>query len=146
MAIGVSENTFQLSIVSAEGPLFSGPAHALAVSGIDGELGIRPGHSPLLTKLKPSVASFVVDLKLPEEVLYISGGIVEVQPSIVTVLADTAMHGKDIDKARADEARRAAEENINKHADDVNFAQAQMELAKAMAQLRAVELTQQMRR
>ncbi|ARR51414.1 F0F1 ATP synthase subunit epsilon [Photobacterium damselae subsp. damselae] len=146
MAIGVSENTFQLSIVSAEGPLFSGPAHALAVSGIDGELGIRPGHSPLLTKLKPGVASFVVDLKLPEEVLYISGGIVEVQPSIVTVLADTAMHGKDIDKARADEARRAAEENINKHADDVNFAQAQMELAKAMAQLRAVELTQQVRR
>ncbi|HIF9086732.1 TPA: F0F1 ATP synthase subunit epsilon [Photobacterium damselae] len=146
MAIGVSENTFQLSIVSAEGPLFSGPAHALAVSGIDGELGIRPGHSPLLTKLKPGVASFVVDLQLPEEVLYISGGIVEVQPSIVTVLADTAMHGKDIDKARADEARRAAEENINKHADDVNFAQAQMELAKAMAQLRAVELTQQMRR
>ncbi|AWK84238.1 F0F1 ATP synthase subunit epsilon [Photobacterium damselae] len=146
MAIGVSENTFQLSIVSAEGPLFSGPAHALAVSGIDGELGIRPGHSPLLTKLKPGVASFVVDLQLPEEVLYISGGIVEVQPSIVTVLADTAMHGKDIDKARADEARRAAEENINKHADDVNFAQAQMELAKAMAQLRAVELTQQVRR
>ncbi|HIF9368964.1 TPA: F0F1 ATP synthase subunit epsilon [Photobacterium damselae] len=145
MAIGVSENTFQLSIVSAEGPLFSGPAHALAVSGIDGELGIRPGHSPLLTKLKPGVASFVVDLQLPEEVLYISGGIVEVQPSIVTVLADTAMHGKDIDKARADEARRAAEENINKHADDVNFAQAQMELAKAMAQLRAVELTQQVR-
>ncbi|MEF1217787.1 F0F1 ATP synthase subunit epsilon [Photobacterium damselae] len=139
MAIGVSENTFQLSIVSAEGPLFSGPAHALAVSGIDGELGIRPGHSPLLTKLKPGVASFVVDLQLPEEVLYISGGIVEVQPSIVTVLADTAMHGKDIDKARADEARRAAEENINKHADDVNFAQAQMELAKAIAQLRAVE-------
>ncbi|HIF9290363.1 TPA: F0F1 ATP synthase subunit epsilon [Photobacterium damselae] len=146
MAIGVSENTFQLSIVSAEGPLFSGPAHALAVSGIDGELGIRPGHSPLLTKLKPGVASFVIDLQLPEEVLYISGGIVEVQPSIVTVLADTAMHGKDIDKARADEARRAAEENINKHADDVNFAQAQMELAKAMAQLRAVELTQQVRR
>ncbi|HIF9130834.1 TPA: F0F1 ATP synthase subunit epsilon [Photobacterium damselae] len=146
MAIGVSENTFQLSIVSAEGPLFSGPAHALAVSGIDGELGIRPGHSPLLTKLKPGVASFVVDLQLPEEVLYISGGIVEVQPSIVTVLADTAMHGKDIDKARADEARRAAEENINKHADDVNFAQAQMELAKAMAQLRVVELTQQVRR
>ncbi|HIF9217382.1 TPA: F0F1 ATP synthase subunit epsilon [Photobacterium damselae] len=146
MAIGVSENTFQLSIVSAEGPLFSGSAHALAVSGIDGELGIRPGHSPLLTKLKPGVASFVVDLQLPEEVLYISGGIVEVQPSIVTVLADTAMHGKDIDKARADEARRAAEENINKHADDVNFAQAQMELAKAMAQLRAVELTQQVRR
>ncbi|HIF9456459.1 TPA: F0F1 ATP synthase subunit epsilon [Photobacterium damselae] len=146
MAIGVSENTFQLSIVSAEGPLFSGPAHALAVSGIDGELGIRPGHSPLLTKLKPGVASFVVDLQLPEEVLYISGGIVEVQPSIVTVLADTAMHGKDIDKARADEARRAAEENINKHADDVNFAQAQMELAKAVAQLRAVELTQQVRR
>ncbi|EAS66677.1 MULTISPECIES: F0F1 ATP synthase subunit epsilon [Photobacterium] len=147
MAIGVTENTFQLNIVSAEGPLFSGPAHALAISGSDGELGIRPGHSPLLSRLKPGVASFVTDLKDPEEILYISGGIVEVQPSVVTVLADTAMHGKDIDKARADEARRAAEENINKHADDINFAMAEMDLAKAMAQLRAVELTQkQMRR
>ncbi|KMV32220.1 F0F1 ATP synthase subunit epsilon [Photobacterium swingsii] len=147
MAIGVTENTFQLNIVSAEGPLFSGPAHALAIAGFDGELGIRPGHSPLLSGIKPGVASFVTGLKDPEEILYISGGIVEVQPSVVTVLADTAMHGKDIDKARADEARRAAEENIVKHANDVNFAQAQMDLAKAMAQLRAVELTQkQMRR
>ena len=145
MATGVTENTFQLNIVSAEGPLFSGQVHALAISGSDGELGIRPGHSPLLSRLKPGVASFVIDVKNPEEILYISGGIVEVQPAVVTVLADTAMHGKDINKARADEARRAAEENINKHTDDINFAMAELDLAKAMAQLRAVELTQKQR-
>lgn len=141
MAIGVTENTFQLNIVSAEGTLFSGPAHALAVSGADGELGIRPGHSPLLSKIKPGVTVFVTDLKADEQVLYVSGGLVEVQPDSVTVLADTALHGEDIDKARAEEAKRAALENINKGAGDVNFAQAQLELAKAIAQLRAVELT-----
>ncbi|GAM71369.1 ATP synthase epsilon chain [Vibrio sp. JCM 19236] len=141
MAIGVTENTFQLNIVSAEGTLFSGPAHALAVSGADGELGIRPGHSPLLSKIKPGVTVFVTDLKADEQVLYVSGGLVEVQPDSVTVLADTALHGTDIDKARAEEAKRAALENVNKGAGDANFAQAQLELAKAIAQLRAVELT-----
>ncbi|GEM81237.1 F0F1 ATP synthase subunit epsilon [Vibrio superstes] len=141
MAIGVTENTFQLNIVSAEGTLFSGPAHALAVSGADGELGIRPGHSPLLSKIKPGVTVFVTGPKAEEQVLYISGGLVEVQPDVVTVLADTALHGKDIDRARAEEAKRAALENINKGNMDINFAQAQLELAKAIAQLRAVELT-----
>ncbi|PMG92832.1 F0F1 ATP synthase subunit epsilon [Vibrio breoganii] len=141
MAIGVTENTFQLNIVSAEGTLFSGPAHALAVSGADGELGIRPGHSPLLSKIKPGVTVFVTGEKQKEQVLYVSGGLVEVQPDVVTVLADTALHGKDIDRARAEEAKRAALENINKGNTDINFAQAQLELAKAIAQLRAVELT-----
>ncbi|OBT16334.1 F0F1 ATP synthase subunit epsilon [Vibrio sp. UCD-FRSSP16_10] len=141
MAIGVTENTFQLNIVSAEGTLFSGPAHALAVSGADGELGIRPGHSPLLSKIKPGVTVFVTGEKQQEQVLYVSGGLVEVQPDVVTVLADTAVHGKDIDRARAEEAKRAALENINKGNADINFAQAQLELAKAIAQLRAVELT-----
>ena len=141
MAIGVTGNTFQLNIVSAEGTLFSGPAHALAISGADGELGIRPGHSPLLSKIKPGVSVFVTDLKAEEQVMYISGGMVEVQPDVVTVLADTALHGKDIDRARAEEAKYAALENINKGNVDINFAQAQLELAKAVAQLRASELT-----
>ncbi|KNH12986.1 F0F1 ATP synthase subunit epsilon [Vibrio cyclitrophicus] len=141
MAIGVTGNTFQLNIVSAEGTLFSGPAHALAISGADGELGIRPGHSPLLSKIKPGVSVFVTDLKAEEQVLYISGGMVEVQPDVVTVLADTALHGKDINRARAEEAKYAALENINKGNVDINFAQAQLELAKAVAQLRASELT-----
>ncbi|XNJ88905.1 F0F1 ATP synthase subunit epsilon [Vibrio cyclitrophicus] len=141
MAIGVTGNTFQLNIVSAEGTLFSGPAHALAISGADGEIGIRPGHSPLLSKIKPGVSVFVTDLKAEEQVLYISGGMVEVQPDVVTVLADTALHGKDINRARAEEAKYAALENINKGNVDINFAQAQLELAKAVAQLRASELT-----
>ncbi|CAH0539201.1 F0F1 ATP synthase subunit epsilon [Vibrio marisflavi] len=146
MAIGVSENTFDLQIVSAEGVIFSGPAHALAISGADGELGIRPGHSPLISKIKPGVASFVADLKQPEEVLYVSGGLVEVQPEVVTVMADTVLHGEEIDKARAESARQMALENINRHDGDINFAQAQLELAKALAQLRVVELTSQRRR
>ncbi|MFA0086728.1 F0F1 ATP synthase subunit epsilon [Vibrio sp. 10N.286.49.C2] len=147
MAIGVSQRTFQLNVVSAEGTLYSGPAHAIAVTGEDGELGIRPGHSPLISKIKPGVARILGDIKESETILYVSGGLIEVQPDVVTVLADTALHGKEIDKARAETARRAAEENINKYTDDINFAQAQLELAKALAQLRAVELTmQQLRR
>ncbi|MHA7231986.1 F0F1 ATP synthase subunit epsilon [Vibrio campbellii] len=145
MAIAVSQNTFQLNVVSAEGTLYSGPAHAIAVAGADGELGIRPGHSPFISKIKPGVARITGDLSKPEEILYVSGGLVEVQPDVVTVLADTALHGKDIDKARAEEARRAAEENIRAHVDDISFAQAHMELNKALAQLRAVELTMRIR-
>lgn len=141
MAIGITDNTFQLNIVSAEGTLFSGPAYTLAVSGADGELGIRPGHSPLLSKIKPGVTVFVTDPKAEDEVLYVSGGMIEVQPDVVTVLADTALHAKDIDRARAEEAKHAALENINKGNVDVNFAQAQLELAKAIAQLRAADLT-----
>ncbi|MEZ8743945.1 F0F1 ATP synthase subunit epsilon [Vibrio sp. 10N.222.54.F12] len=141
MAIGITDNTFQLNIVSAEGTLFSGPAYALAVSGADGELGIRPGHSPLLSKIKPGVTVFVTDPKSEGQVLYVSGGMLEVQPDVVTVLADTALHGQDIDRARAEEAKYAALENINKGNIDINFAQAQLELAKAVAQLRASELT-----
>ena len=140
MAIGISDRTFELNIVSVEGTLFSGQAHALVISGADGELGIRPGHSPLVSKIKPGIASYVSDKHSPEEVLYVSGGIVEVQASVVTVLADTALHGKDIDKARAESARQMALENINRHDGDINFAQAQLELTKALAQLRAVEM------
>ncbi len=146
MAIGVSPNTFQLNVVSAEGKLYSGPAHALAVAGQDGELGIRPGHSPLISKLKPGVARILGDLKQPEEILYISGGLVEVQADVVTVLADTALHGKDIDSSRAEAARKAAEENIRHHDDNLSFAQAQLELSKALAQLKAFELSMKVRR
>ncbi|CAK3091666.1 F-ATPase epsilon subunit [Vibrio crassostreae] len=84
---------------------------------------------------------FVTDPKSEGQVLYVSGGMLEVQPDVVTVLADTALHGKDIDRARAEEAKYAALENINKGNIDINFAQAQLELAKAVAQLRASELT-----
>ena len=140
MAIGVTQNTFQLNVVSAERTLFSGSAHALAIAGADGELGIRPGHSPLISKIKPGVARIAGKLNEPEDILYISGGLVEVQPDSVTVLADTALHGSEIDKARAEAARKAAEEHIRQSGDDVNFMQAQVELTKALAQLRAVEL------
>ncbi|MFB9135640.1 F0F1 ATP synthase subunit epsilon [Vibrio sp. AK197] len=146
MAIGVSQNTFQLNVVSAEGTLYSGPAHAIAVAGADGELGIRPGHSPLISKLKPGVARIQGDLQKPEEILYVSGGLVEVQSDVVTVLADTALHGKDIDSSRAEAARKAAEENIRHYDDNFSFAQAQLELNKALAQLKAFELSMKTRR
>ncbi|SJL84597.1 F0F1 ATP synthase subunit epsilon [Vibrio palustris] len=145
MAIGVTNNTFQLSVVSAERTLYSGPAHGLAIAGADGELGIRPGHSPLISKIKPGVARIAGSLNKPEEILYISGGLVEVQPDTVTVLADTALHGTEIDKARAQAARKTAEENIRKASGELSFSQAQIELTKALAQLRAVELTSRQR-
>ena len=131
MAIGVTENTFQLNIVSAEGPLFSGPAHALAISGSDGELGIRPGHSPLLSRLKPGVASFVTDLKDPEEILYISGGIVEVQPDQVIVLADVMERAKDLNEAATENAKIKAESAVEK---------AKKMLAEAEARLKALKI------
>ena len=145
MAIGVTQNTFQLSVVSAERTLYTGPAHALAIAGADGELGIRPGHSPLISKIKPGVARIAGKLDQPEEILYISGGLVEVQPDSVTVLADTALHGTEIDKARAEAARKTAEENIRQSGGDMSFSQAQVELTKALAQLRAVELASRTR-
>ncbi|MCY9802186.1 F0F1 ATP synthase subunit epsilon [Vibrio scophthalmi] len=147
MAIAVSENTFELQIVSAEGTIFSGPAHALAISGASGELGIRPGHSPLISNVKPGIASFVTELKQEPTILYISGGMLEVQPDTVTVLADTALHGREIDQARAEGARQMALDNINhSQVGSVSFEQAQLELSKALAQLRAVELVGRFKR
>lgn len=147
MAIAVNENIFELQIVSAEGTLFSGPAHALAISGASGELGIRPQHSPLISKIKPGIASFVSDIKKEPSILYISGGMLEVQPDVVTVLADTVLHGEDIDQARAESARQMALENISRHQEGgLSFEQAQLELNKALAQLRAVELVGRLNR
>lgn len=148
MALGTSDNTFLLNIVSGEGMLFSGQVHALAVTGADGELGIRPGHSPLISKIKPGAASYTLDPKKPDDILYISGGMLEVQPDVVNVLADTALHGKDIDKTRAEDARQQALQHINQSGDrdNINYEQAQLELTRALAQLRVIELlSQQMR-
>ncbi|OCG19920.1 F0F1 ATP synthase subunit epsilon [Gilliamella sp. wkB18] len=132
--------SYQLEVVSAESHLFSGDVQRIRVTGKEGELGIYPGHTPLLTTIKPGMVG-IVKADGEEEFIYLSGGILEVQPNIVTILADTAIRGEDLDEARAQEAVRQAQEHINHPSDDMSFAQASAELSKALAKIRVIELT-----
>lgn len=132
--------TYHLDVVSAEKQMFSGTVQKIRVTGSEGELGIFHGHAPLLTAIKPGMVR-IVKQHGEEEFIYLSGGILEVQPSVVTVLADTAIRGTDLDEARALEAKRKAEEHIRSSHGDVDYAQASAELAKAIAKLRVIELT-----
>jgi F-type H+-transporting ATPase subunit epsilon len=131
--------TIHVDVVSAEKSLFSGPAEVVIAPGEMGELGIYPRHAPLLTRIKPGS----VRLRLPnqgeEELIYVSGGMLEVQPNVVTILADTAIRGVDLDEGRALEAKRAAEEAMKNRASDIDYAQAQSELIEAVAQLHAIQ-------
>ncbi len=136
--------TFHLDVVSAEKQLFSGRAESIQVSGGEGELGIFPGHTPLLTSIIPGMIR-ITKQHGEEEIIYLSGGMLEVQPSTVTLLADTAIRALDLDQAKAEEAKRRAEDRIfNKHG-DMDYAQAASDLAKAIAQLRVIELTRKAR-
>jgi F-type H+-transporting ATPase subunit epsilon len=130
--------TVHVDVVSAEASIFSGLAELVIVPGEGGELGIYPRHAPLLTRIKPGS----VRLKLPEQnedtLIYVSGGMLEVQPNVVTILADTAIRGSDLDEARALEAKRAAEEAMKNRSSDIDYAAAQAELAEAIAQLHAI--------
>ena len=132
--------SYHLDVVSAEQQMFSGEVQHIQVSGSEGELGIFHGHAPLLTAIKPGMVRIVKENN-SEEFIYLSGGILEVQPTAVTVMADTAIRGDDLDEARALEAKRKAEEHMNKSHGDVDYAQASAELAKAIAKLRVIELT-----
>ncbi|TEW53211.1 F0F1 ATP synthase subunit epsilon [Psychromonas sp. RZ22] len=132
--------TTHLDVVSAETSLFSGDVLHLTVSGQEGDLGIMPGHTPLLTPIKPGMVQ-LLNANGGEEVIYISGGFLEVQPGGVTVLADTAIRGQDLDQAKAEEAKRAAEEQMSNPAKDIDFALVTAQLAQAVAQLRAIKLT-----
>ena len=136
--------TFHLDVVSAEKSLFSGLVETIQVTGSEGELGIFHGHTPLLTAITPGMVR-IVKQHGHEEYIYVSGGIVEVQPGSATVLADAAIRGVDLDAAKAEEAKRKAEENIRNQHGDINFAQAASDLAKAIAQLRVIELTKRSR-
>ncbi len=132
--------TTHLDVVSAEQSLFSGRVVHLSVSGQEGELGIMPGHTPLLTAIKPGMV-LLVKQGGGEEVIYISGGFLEVQPGGVTVLADTAIRGQDLDQAKAEQAERAAKEQLSNPSKDIDFALVTAQLAQAVAQLRAIKLT-----
>ncbi|WP_394173025.1 F0F1 ATP synthase subunit epsilon [Thalassotalea litorea] len=130
--------TVHLDVVSAEESLFSGRVESLQISGSEGELGIMPGHAPLLTALKPGMAR-IVKQHGGEEVIYLSGGMLEVQPGSVTVLADVAVRGGDLDEQAALEAKQRAEEHISNASADVDYAEVAAELARAVAQLRVIQ-------
>jgi len=129
--------TMRVDVVSAESSIFSGEAKFIALPGESGELGILPGHTPLITRIRPgSVRIEKTDGN--EEFVFVAGGILEVQPHGVTVLADTAIRGADLDEAKAQEAKRKAEEQMATRTTDIEFAFAQSEFALAAAQLAAI--------
>ncbi len=131
--------TVHVDVVSAEELIFSGLAESVVIPGIMGELGIYPRHAPLLTRIKPGSVRIKRPDQADEELIYVSGGMLEVQPSHVTILSDTAIRGKDLDEARALEAKHAAEEMLKNRTAVVDYAQAEAELLQAIAQLRAIQ-------
>lgn len=131
--------TIHVDVVSAEEAVFSGLAEFVVLPGEAGELGIMPGHMPLMTRIKPGTVRLMLPDQKVEELIFVAGGILEVQPNRVTVLADTAIRGKDLDEAKALEAKRKAEEEMESKKSQLDYARAQAELAEAVAQLAAIE-------
>ncbi len=130
--------TLHCNIVSAQEELYDGPAAMVVATGEMGELGIMPQHAPLITRLKPGKVRVIKEDE-EEEFLYISGGILEVQPHLVTILADTAIRAHDLDEAAALKAKEEAERTLADHDAEIDHALAQAQLAEAMAQLAALE-------
>lgn len=129
--------TMHVDIVSAEGEIYSGLSEMLIATAEMGEVGVMPGHAQLLTRLMPGEIRLVKDSK--EEHYYVSGGMLEVQPHTVTILADTIVRASDLDEAAALEAKQRAEELLSSKESDIDYAAAQAELAQAVAQIRALE-------
>lgn len=129
--------TIHVDIVSAEAQIFSGQAERIVATGALGELGIYPRHTPLLTSLKPGPIR-IVKSENEEEVFYISGGVLEVQPHLVTVLADTVIRAHDLDEAAAVEAKERAEQALQGKQAELDYAKATADLANAVAQLQAI--------
>jgi F-type H+-transporting ATPase subunit epsilon len=134
----MSAITVNLNVVSAEEEIFSGRIESLQITGSEGELGVMYGHAPLLTSLKPGMAR-IIKQGGKEEVIYLSGGMLEVQPNNVTVLADVAVRAADLDETAVLEAKKRAEERANAHGDDVDFAEVAAELARTTAQLQVIQ-------
>jgi F-type H+-transporting ATPase subunit epsilon len=136
--------TIHVDVVSAEEQIFSGEASFVALPGESGELGIMPRHTPLITRIKPGAVRIKRASDGAEEFVFVAGGILEVQPDRVTVLADTAIRGKDLDEAKAAEAVKAAQAALANAKSDFDVAKAQSELAVSAAQVAAIRrLTQQ---
>ena len=132
-------NTIHVDVVSAEEQIFSGEAEFVALPGEAGELGIYPMHTPLITRIRPGAVRIKVAGRSEDEFVFVAGGILEVQPKGVTVLADTAIRGADLDEAKAQEAKRMAEELMLNKESQIDYAKAQAELAAAIAQLAAIQ-------
>jgi F-type H+-transporting ATPase subunit epsilon len=130
-------STIHVDVVSAESLIFSGEAKFVALPGEAGELGILPKHTPLITRIKPGAVR-IEKADGTEEFVFVAGGILEVQPNVVTVLADTAIRGKDLDEAKAEEAKKRAEEALRNQDASMDYAVAQAELVSAVAQLAAI--------
>ena len=130
--------TIHVDVASAEEQIFSGEANFVALPGENGELGILPRHTPLITRIKPGAVRIERADNGEEEFVFVAGGILEVQPGTVTVLADTAIRGKDLDEAKASEAKRQAEESLKNAKSDIDVARAQSELAVYAAQIAAL--------
>jgi len=135
--------TVHIDVVSAEESIFSGEAEFVAAPAQMGEVGIYPHHAPMITSIKPGALRIKLADKNEEQLIYISGGILEVQPGVVTVLADTAIRGHDLDEAQANAAKKAAEEAMKNRTSDVDYAKAQAELAEAIAQIQAIQKLRQ---
>lgn len=131
-------STIHVDVVSAEESIFSGEAILVSLPGEVGELGILPRHTPLITRIKPGAVRIQRADNNEEEFVFVAGGILEVQPHCVTVLADTAIRGKDLDEAKANEAKRLAEEAVSSAKGDLDLAKAQTELTELVAQLAAI--------
>ena len=131
--------TIHVDVVSAEESIFSGEAEFFAAPARMGEVGIYPRHTPMITPIKPGALRIKLPGEAEEQLIFISGGILEVQPGVITVLADTAIRGHDLDEAKANEAKRAAEELMKTISSDIDYAHAQAELMEAIAQLQAIE-------
>ncbi|MFA5241654.1 MAG: F0F1 ATP synthase subunit epsilon [Sulfuricella sp.] len=131
--------TIHVDVVSAEQSIYSGVAEFVAAPAEGGEVGIYPRHAPLISRMKPGTVRVKVPDRDEEELFFVSGGILEVQPQVVTILADTALRGKDLDEAKALEAKRMAEEALKDRSALMDYAKAEAELAEAVAQIRAID-------
>ncbi|KPK33037.1 MAG: hypothetical protein AMJ66_05970 [Betaproteobacteria bacterium SG8_40] len=131
-------NTIQVEVVSAEESVYSGEAAFVVLPGESGELGIYPRHTPLITRIKPGAIRIQPSGGGEEQLIFVAGGILEVQPAIVTVLADTAIRGHDLDEAKALEAKQRAEESLRNATDKQEIAVVEGELAMLAAQLAAI--------
>ena len=131
-------NTIHVDVVSAEESIYSGEAEFVVLPGVMGELGVYPKHTPLITQIKPGEVRIKVPGQAEEQIVFVQGGYLEIQPDVVTVLSDTAIRAKDLDEAKALQAKQAAEQALQNKASKEDIARAEGELAGALAQLAAI--------
>ncbi|MFH1044251.1 MAG: F0F1 ATP synthase subunit epsilon [Pseudomonadota bacterium] len=136
-------HTIHVDVVSAEEAIYSGEAEFVVLPGEEGELGIYPKHTPLITRIKPGTVRIKPANGGEEELIFVAGGILEVQPNLITVLADTAIRGRDLDEAKALEAQKRAQESLQERTGKMEYAKAMSELAEATAQITAIRKLRQ---